>query len=146
MRIAEGLYSSGYISYPRTETTKYSQTFDLVAALREQAYHPTHMVPTPLGLSMLAAFEELDPQLCRPPIRAFMEKQVAQIADGFLEKADVTAQNLDLFFSKFVNFSATWSALAACVMKGKPEGKNLRVRMSQWMMQADVSFNHFLAA
>lgn len=50
------------------------------------------------------------------------------------------------FFSKFVNFSATWSALAACVMKGKPEGKNLRVRMSQWMMQADVSFNHFLAA
>jgi len=55
-----------------------------------------HMVPTPMGLSLLAAFEELDPQLCRPPIRAFMEKQVAQIADGLLEKSEVTAQNLDL--------------------------------------------------
>ncbi|CAK8993289.1 unnamed protein product [Durusdinium trenchii] len=76
-----------------------------------------HMVPTPLGLSMLAAFEELDPQLCRPPIRAFMEKQVAQIADGFLEKADVTAQNLDLFFSKFVNFSENISRLNRFFMK-----------------------------
>ncbi|CAE7473243.1 unnamed protein product [Symbiodinium natans] len=63
-----------------------------------------HMVPTPMGLSLLAAFEELDPQLCRPPIRAFMEKQVAQIAEGMLDKPDVTAQNLDLFHSKFLSF------------------------------------------
>eukprot|EP00931_Biecheleriopsis_adriatica_P029828 TRINITY_DN17646_c0_g1_i1.p1 TRINITY_DN17646_c0_g1~~TRINITY_DN17646_c0_g1_i1.p1 ORF type:complete len:1244 (+),score=266.91 TRINITY_DN17646_c0_g1_i1:58-3789(+) len=63
-----------------------------------------HMVPTPMGLSLLAAFEELDSQLCRPPIRAFMEKQVAQIAEGILERSEVTDQNLDLFHSKFLNF------------------------------------------
>ncbi|CAE7386600.1 RH46 [Symbiodinium microadriaticum] len=76
-----------------------------------------HMVPTPMGLSLLAAFEELDAQLCRPPIRAFMEKQVAQIAEGLLDKPDVTAQNLDLFHSKFLKFRDNISSLDRFFMR-----------------------------
>ncbi|XP_043249264.1 DNA topoisomerase 3-beta-1 isoform X2 [Colletes gigas] len=36
MQIAERLYTQGYISYPRTETSMYPENFDLSAALKQQ--------------------------------------------------------------------------------------------------------------
>lgn len=36
MSIAEQLYTQGYISYPRTETTQYPENFDLIGVVRDQ--------------------------------------------------------------------------------------------------------------
>ena len=40
MKIAEKLYTSGFISYPRTETNMFPKEFDLPALVQEQTRDP----------------------------------------------------------------------------------------------------------
>eukprot|EP00438_Fugacium_kawagutii_P026500 Skav202811 [mRNA] locus=scaffold326:1037841:1064355:+ [translate_table: standard] len=61
-------------------------------------------VPTALGLSFCAAFEELDAELCRPPIRAYMEPWIFESEEGILDKEDVVNENIKLFETKFHSF------------------------------------------
>merc|ERR1719453_246408 len=60
-----------------------------------------HMVPTSLGLALIEGYNRIDRSLCEPSVRAFMEQQVAQIADGSASKQDVVEQNIELFYKKF---------------------------------------------
>ena len=42
MQIAEDLYTSGYLSYPRTESTRYPQSMELMPLLEELSHHPSY--------------------------------------------------------------------------------------------------------
>merc|ERR1719188_767008 len=70
-----------------------------------------HMVPTGLGLALIGAYTRVDKELCEPKIRAFMEQQVARIADGSESQEDVLRSNLDLFKGKFQHFSGKLDSL-----------------------------------
>jgi DNA topoisomerase-3 len=39
MMVAEKLYTMGYVTYPRTETTKYASSFDFYKAINDFANH-----------------------------------------------------------------------------------------------------------
>jgi len=53
-----------------------------------------HMVPTGLGLAILDMFMTLTPDMCEPPVRAYMEKEVSQVAEGSGSKDEVLTENL----------------------------------------------------
>ena len=56
------------------------------------------------GLAFFSCFEELDNELCDPPIRAWMESQVMKIATRETEKSEVVDSTIELFLDKFVRF------------------------------------------
>ena len=62
------------------------------------------MVPTPLGIALVQAFDRCDDSLVRPELRASMEQQVAQIAAGADRKDVVLERNLRVFRDKYECF------------------------------------------
>lgn len=62
------------------------------------------MVPTPLGIALVQAFDRCDDSLVRPELRASMEQQVAQIAAGADRKDIVLERNLRVFVNKYERF------------------------------------------
>ena len=62
---------------------------------------PRYMVPTRLGVAMIACFETADPVLANPSLRAKMEKQITLVADGNASAQTVLDANLALFYKHY---------------------------------------------
>eukprot|EP00899_Mesostigma_viride_P006662 jgi/Mesvir1/15998/Mv08302-RA.2 len=89
------------------------------------------MVPTPLGIALVRGYQLIDPDLCLPDVRRYVEQQIDLIAQGKAHFAHVVASALREFFAKFQYFvlnigrmdslfEATFSPLAS---SGKPLSK-----------------------
>ena len=82
------------------------------------------VIPTELGITLVRGYQLIDGELCRPQVRAYVEKQIDLIAKGMAEKEAIVIHCLEQFkqkFSFFVEhimrmdalFEATFSPLAS---------------------------------
>lgn len=62
------------------------------------------VVPTELGITLIRGYQTIDPELCKPQVRAYVEKQINLIASGVAEKDHVVLHCLDQFRQKFLFF------------------------------------------
>ncbi|GFR42563.1 hypothetical protein Agub_g3474, partial [Astrephomene gubernaculifera] len=89
------------------------------------------VVPTELGITLIRGYQLIDPELCKPQVRAHVEQQIDLIARGRAGQGAVVAHTLQQFRAKFLFFvaqiarmdslfEASFSPLAA---SGKPLSK-----------------------
>ncbi|CAG9467801.1 unnamed protein product [Pedinophyceae sp. YPF-701] len=62
------------------------------------------IVPTELGMTLVRGYNIIDPDLCRPEVRAEIEKNIALVAAGAADKESVVQHALDQFRQKFLYF------------------------------------------
>eukprot|EP00798_Chlamydomonas_sp_ICE-L_P024301 gene24302-9904_t len=62
------------------------------------------VVPTELGITLIKGYQLIDPELCKPQVRAHVEDQLNLIAAGKADKASVVIHTLDQFRAKFLFF------------------------------------------
>lgn len=62
------------------------------------------VVPTPLGITLVKGYSNIDPDLCLPDVRSHIEKQITLIAQGKAEFAQVVRSSLRDFAAKFAYF------------------------------------------
>uniref|UniRef100_A0A7C9FND7 DNA topoisomerase n=1 Tax=Opuntia streptacantha TaxID=393608 RepID=A0A7C9FND7_OPUST len=62
------------------------------------------LVPTALGITLVRGYQCIDPDLCLPDIRGFIEHQITLIAKGQADHSLVVKHVLEQFKQKFVYF------------------------------------------
>ncbi|KAK4800236.1 hypothetical protein SAY86_025601 [Trapa natans] len=62
------------------------------------------LVPTALGISLIRGYQCIDPDLCLPDIRSFIEQQITLVAKGQVEHSRVVQHVLQQFKQKFIYF------------------------------------------
>lgn len=64
------------------------------------------VVPTELGITLIRGYQLIDPELCKPQVRAHVEQQLDLIAKGKADKGSVVVHTLEQFRAKFLFFVA----------------------------------------
>ncbi|KAG2490592.1 hypothetical protein HYH03_010985 [Edaphochlamys debaryana] len=64
------------------------------------------VVPTELGITLIRGYQLIDPELCKPQVRAHVEAQLDLIARGKADKEAVVAHTVEQFRAKFLFFVA----------------------------------------
>ncbi|WJZ87911.1 hypothetical protein VitviT2T_007256 [Vitis vinifera] len=62
------------------------------------------LVPTALGISLIRGYQCIDPDLCLPDIRSFIEQQITLVAKGQVDHSRVVEHVLQQFKQKFIYF------------------------------------------
>lgn len=62
------------------------------------------LVPTALGITLIRGYQCIDPDLCLPDIRSFIEHQISLVAKGQAQHALVVQHVLEQFKRKFSYF------------------------------------------
>ncbi|RVW31093.1 DNA topoisomerase 3-beta [Vitis vinifera] len=73
-------------------------------ALRLQVQAGRKLVPTALGISLIRGYQCIDPDLCLPDIRSFIEQQITLVAKGQVDHSRVVEHVLQQFKQKFIYF------------------------------------------
>ncbi|KAJ6973215.1 DNA topoisomerase 3-beta isoform X1 [Populus alba x Populus x berolinensis] len=62
------------------------------------------LVPTALGITLIRGYQCIDPDLCLPDIRGFIEQQITLVAKGEADHSCVVQHVLEQFKRKFIYF------------------------------------------
>lgn len=94
------------------------------------------MVPTELGITVIKGYQLIDAELCRPQVRAHVERQIGMIAKGQADKQAVVDHCLLEFQQKFTFFvgkidrmdalfEASFSPLSASGDRGQSDAEHV---------------------
>ncbi|KAF5836440.1 DNA topoisomerase [Dunaliella salina] len=64
------------------------------------------VVPTELGITLIRGYQLIDPELCKPQVRAHVEQQIGLVAANKADKSSVVLHTLQQFQAKFLFFVA----------------------------------------
>lgn len=62
------------------------------------------LVPTALGITLIRGYQCIDPDLCLPDIRSFIEQQITLVAKGQADHSHVVQHVIQQFRRKFSYF------------------------------------------
>lgn len=72
------------------------------------------LVPTPLGIALIRGYQCIDPDLCLPDIRSFIEQQITLVAKGQADHSRVVQHVLQQFKEKYSFFVKQVKNLISC--------------------------------